>query len=297
MPMEAKLPARLGVAIMMVAAACFATNHVAARIAFDHGTAVATAVTVRAAVTALFLLALMRMQGVRIAFQRGTLPRLALIGLLVAVQSYCLSSAVAMIPAALALLVFQTCPLLFVLLSWASGKERPRPGVMFAIPLALVGLALALDIRFGQLAQRWADIGAGVTWAFGAALSYSIVLFANAHWIKGVDGRLRTFVMTSVTATVVLVAAGAAGAHALPADGLGWLGLAILSVFYCAAMTTLFLTLPRLEGASGTVALNFEPIAVLGLAWIFLGQAVSPSQIAGAFLVVAAIVWLGWARR
>ena len=33
--MDAKLPARLGVAIMMVAAACFATNHVAARIAFD----------------------------------------------------------------------------------------------------------------------------------------------------------------------------------------------------------------------------------------------------------------------
>ena len=295
--MEAKLPARLGVAIMLIASVCFATNHVGARAAFDHGTSVATAVTVRAAGTALFLLLLMRLQGVRIALQRGTLLRLALVGLLVALQSYCLSSAVAIIPAALALLVFQTCPMLFVLLSWASGKERPRPGVAAAIPLALAGLGLALDIRFGQLAERWADIGAGVSWAFGAAVSYAIVLFANAHWVKDVDGRLRTFVMTGVTAIVVLIAAGAAGAHALPADRIGWVGLSVLTVFYCIAMTTLFLTLPRLHGASGTVALNFEPIAVLALAWIFLDQAVKPLQIAGAFLVVAAIVWLGAAKR
>ena len=295
--MEAKLPARLGVAIMLSAAVCFATNHVAARLAFDHGTGVATAVTVRAAGTALFLLALMRLQGVRIALQRATLARLALVGLLVALQSYCLSSAVAIIPAALALLVFQTCPMLFVLLSWASGKESPRPTVLLAIPLALAGLGLALDIRLGQLAERWADIGVGVSWAFGAAVSYAIVLFANAHWVKGVDGRLRTFVMTGVTAIVVLVAAGAAGAHALPADRIGWVGLLVLSFFYCVAMTTLFLALPRLEGASSTVALNFEPIAVLALAWMFLGQAVKPLQIAGAFLVVAAIGWLGTAKR
>lgn len=291
--MEAKLPARLGVAIMVIAAACFATNHVAARIAFDHGTSVATAVTVRAAVTALFLLVLMRLQGVQISLQRGTLARLALVGLLVAVQSYCLSSAVAIIPAALALLVFQICPMLFVLLSWATGKESLRPAVLLAIPVALAGLVLALDIRFDQLAERWADIGAGVSWAFGAALSYAIVLFANAHWVKGVDGRLRTFVMTGVTATVVLIAAGAAGVHALPADPIGWIGLSVLSVFYCIAMTTLFLTLPRLHGSSGTVALNFEPIAVLGIAWVVLDQSVNPLQIAGAFLVVAAIVWLG----
>jgi drug/metabolite transporter (DMT)-like permease len=295
--MEAKLPARVGVAIVLIAAVGFATNHVGARLAFDHGASVATAVTVRAAGTALLLLVLMRLQGVRLALPRRPLLRLALVGLLVAVQSYCLSSAVAIIPAALALLVFHTCPMLFVLLSWASGKERLRPAVLVAIPVALAGLGLALDLRPDQLARRWEDIGIGVCWALGAAVSYAVVLFANAHWVKGVDGRLRTCVMTGVTAMVVLVAAGAAGAHALPVDGVGWLGLCVMTFFYCAAMTTLFLTLPRLDGSIGTVALNFEPIALLGLAWLFLGQAVSPLQIAGAFLVVAAIVWLGTAKR
>ena len=295
--MEAKLPARLGVAIMLVASVFFATNHVGARLAFDHGASVPTAVTVRAAGTALLVLILMRLQGVSLSLLPEARARLAVVGLLVALQSYCLSSAVAIIPAGLALLVFHTCPMLFVLLSWASGKERLRPSVLLAIPFALAGLWLVLDIRPGQIAERWADIGAGVSWAFAAAVLYALVLFANAHWVKSVDGRLRTFVMTVVTATVVLIAGAAAGRHALPADGTGWLGLAVLTIFYCIAMTTLFLTLPRLDGAIGTVALNFEPIAVLALAWIFLDQAVQPLQIAGAFLVVGAIAWLGIAKR
>ena len=53
----------------------------------------------------------------------------------------------------------------------------------------------------------------------------------------------------------------------------------------------------RSEGTASTIGLNFEPIAVLALAWIFLGQAVKPLQIVGAFLVVGAIAWLGSARR
>jgi drug/metabolite transporter (DMT)-like permease len=61
-------------------------------------------------------------------------------------------------------------------------------------------------------------------------------------------------------------------------------------------MSSLFFILPRLSAAS-TAALNFEPIALLVLAWIFLGQAVTPLQIAGAFLTVGAIAWLGISKK
>ena len=54
--------------------------------------------------------------------------------------------------------------------------------------------------------------------------------------------------------------------------------------------------LPRVPAAS-TAALNFEPIALLGLAWIVLGQAVTPLQIVGAFLTVGAIAWLGISKK
>jgi drug/metabolite transporter (DMT)-like permease len=45
------------------------------------------------------------------------------------------------------------------------------------------------------------------------------------------------------------------------------------------------------------MALNFEPIAVLALAWLFLDQTVSALQTLGIFIVVAAIFLLGLLKR
>jgi drug/metabolite transporter (DMT)-like permease len=67
-------------------------------------------------------------------------------------------------------------------------------------------------------------------------------------------------------------------------------------LFYCVAMVGLFTVLPRVP-ATSTAALNFEPIALLLLAWVFLGHAVSPWQIAGAMLTVGSIVWLGASKH
>jgi drug/metabolite transporter (DMT)-like permease len=118
-------------------------------------------------------------------------PRALPIGVLVAIQSFCLYTAVTRIPVALALLVFQSFPLLYVLLSAATGKEKLRWRALAPIPLALVGLALALDVygKAGDVAGRWAEIGSGVGWALGAAVAFALVVFFNTHWLKALDGR------------------------------------------------------------------------------------------------------------
>ena len=76
-------------------------------------------------------------------------------------------------------------------------------------------------------------------------------------------------------------------------------GLAALTLLYGTAITSLFIVLPRLGagGTSSTVALNFEPIAVLAIAWVALGQAIAPLQVLGAFIVVGAIAWLSATKR
>ena len=103
--------------------------------------------------------------------------------------------------------------------------------------------------------------------------------------------------MTAVTAVVVLTGGAAADALAAPRDATGWLGLALLTVFYCIAMSTTVHRPAAACRAASTAALNFEPIALLGLAWIVLAQAVTPLQIAGAFVTVGAIAWLGIAKK
>ncbi len=214
-------------------------------------------------------------------------------------QSYCLYSAVALIPVALALLAFQTFPMLLALISWVGGGERPSRRVLLAMPVALVGLAFALDVwgKSGDLAGRWAEVGAGVLWALGASVSFATALFLITRWLGTMDGRLRSFLFMSVVAVVTLAGGSLTNSFALPADATGWIALALLTVFYGTAITATFVLLPKLGAVNNAAVLNFEPIAVLGLAWVVLGQAVAPLQILGAFIVVGAIAWMGAGKR
>ncbi|MGH8675983.1 MAG: EamA family transporter, partial [Burkholderiales bacterium] len=136
------IPRWLGIVLLLVIATTFGANHIAARVAFEHGASVTTAVAIRSTGTALFVLALLLLNGISLKIPRQTFGRSVLIGLLLAVQSYCLYSAVAVIPVALALLAFNTYPMLLSLISWAAGGERPTARTLFAMPVALGGLAL-----------------------------------------------------------------------------------------------------------------------------------------------------------
>jgi len=293
------LPRWAGIAALLAIATIFGSNHIAARISFDHGTSVAAAVAFRATGTAVALAAVILALHIPFRMPPATLRRTLAIGVLIAAQSYCLYSSVARIPAALALLAFNTFPMLYALLSAAAGMERLSRRALVAMPVALFGLVLALDVvgNADKLSARWAEIGVGVGFSLAASLCFATVLFVSARWLHGVDGRVRSGVINAVVALVVLGVGAPAGQIALPADGTGWAGLLLLTLLYGSGITALFMLQPRLVSASDTAALNFEPIAVLFLAWAILGQGLEPRQIAGALIVIGAIVALGTAKR
>lgn len=292
-------PRWLSVAILLVIATVFGSNHIAARVAFDHGVNVTTAVAARSIGTALFVGVLLVASRVPLALPAAARWRAIAVGGIIAVQSYCLYSAVARIPVALALLAFNTFPMMITLISWAAGSERPARRALIAMPVALCGLALALDVigASGNVAGRWAEIGAGVGYALGAAVSFAAALFLTSRWLKDVDGRLRTLLTMSTVAVLLLAAGAVAGNLTLPANAGGWLGLGLLTLFYGAAFTALFVLLPRLDPLNNSSTLNFEPIAVLFLAWPILGQSVAPLQFVGALIVVGTVVALGSAKH
>ncbi|MCL4182971.1 MAG: DMT family transporter [Burkholderiaceae bacterium] len=294
------LPRWLGVSLLLLLAVSFAGNHVSARLAFDHGANVATAVAVRSFGTALFVLLLLRQAGVVVRMPMPTLRRAAAIGLLVSLQSLCLYSAVARIPVALALLAFNTFPMMLGLISWAAGAERPSRRAFVAMPIALLGLALALDVA--GLARpagvsAAASLGTGVAFALGGAAAFATALFLTTRWLGTTDGRLRTLVLMSVVALVAFASGMLGGSFHWPRDGIGWLALALLTVLYGSAITALFVLLPRLGAVNNAAVLNFEPIAALFLGWIVLDQRIAPIQAVGAFVVIGAIVMLTTGRR
>jgi drug/metabolite transporter (DMT)-like permease len=97
--------------------------------------------------------------------------------------------------------------------------------------------------------------------------------------------------------TVLVLAAGLfARSLSLPVDAIGWIGLALLTTLYGIAFTVMFSVVTPLASPSATVALNFEPIAAMIIAWLVLGQAVTPTQVLGGLLVIGAIALLGLKR-
>jgi drug/metabolite transporter (DMT)-like permease len=288
----------LGIVVLLLIATAMGSNHVASRVAFDHGASVPTAVLARAGLNAVFTLLLVRSAGLSLALPRLTLARAALVGAMLTVQSLCIASAVARMPVALALLVFNTFPITLAVLSWASGGERPSRRAMIAMPVAFAGLALALGARPGAFAGGAShDYLVGVLLAATASLSFGSVLLLTTRWLGGVDGRVRTLVMMSVIVVLTLALGPSVGGFRMPADAAGWTGLALLALLYSGGITTLFVVLPRLGAVNNSAVLNFEPIAAMGMAWLVLDQAMVPLQLAGAALVVAAIVSLSLGAR
>ena len=288
-------------ATLLLIALMMGANHVAARLAFDHGVSVATAVLFRSGVTAVVVWLIVRVARVPVALSPPQRWALLKIGLLIALQSLCLYSAVARLPVALALLAFNTYPLWTALWARVLKGERAEPALLRAMPVLLVGLALALDVAGAAsglgAAAHWGRIGAGVAFALTAAASFGLALVVTQHETPGLDGRVRTAATMALVAAAALVGVAAQGGVALPQAPAGWWGLLGLTVLYGTAFTIMFTVLPRLGVVGGSPIMNVEPIFALLLAWAVLGEAIAPVQVLGGLLVVATVMWLGLRRR
>ena len=288
-------------ATLLLVALMMGANHVAARLAFNHGVDVATAVSFRSSVTALVVGLLLLLQPptplkLTLRHRRGLLA----IAALLSVQSLCLYSAVARLPVALALLAFNTYPLWTALWARLFYGDRPAPHLLRAMPVMLLGLALALDVLGASsglgAAGHWAQIGTGVGFALTAAATFGMVLVLTQHEAGDLDGRLRTFTTMVGVSTIALISMAWQGGPQLPDAAAGWWGLGALTLLYGTAFTVMFTVLPRLGVVANSAIMNIEPIFALLLAWAILGQTIAPLQVVGGLMVVSMVMWLGLRR-
>jgi len=295
----AKLSPRAFVTLLLVAC-LFGANHVAARVAFNHGLDVATAVAVRSLGTAALVALLVVVQGVPRRLSPRQCKLLLGIGVVLAAQSLSLYSAVLRLPVVLALLAFNTFPLWTAFWARVLYRQRPARAVLLAMPLILLGLTLALDV-FGAAsglgaAAQWGRIGAGVSFAVTAAALFGLALVITQHEAAEVGGRVRTALTMAVVGVVALLVVAAQGGPHFPQAPAGWWGLLLLTLLYGTAITVTFTLLPKLGVVGSSPILNVEPVASLVMAWVVLGQAIAPVQVLGSLTVVAAVMGLGLRR-
>ena len=136
--------------------------------------------------------------------------------------------------------------------------------------------------------RQWGRIGSGVAFALTAAATFGVALVLTQQEAGDVDGRVRTRTTMSMVGLLALAGVAVQGGFRLPQASVGWWGLAALTFLYGTAFTIMFTVLPKLGVVGNSAIMNVEPVFALVLAWLILGQAIAPVQVAGALLVVGA---------
>jgi drug/metabolite transporter (DMT)-like permease len=166
-----------------------------------------------------------------------------------------------------------------------TGRERLTPRLVASLACAFAGLVLVLGVGSQPPSAL------GIAAALGAALAFSTALVLTPTLAPDLPAPLRAFFMVATAATLFVTASLVTGDYRLPENAAAWLGLAGLSVLYAVGFSGLFLLLPLLGPIPIAVTLNLEPLAVALISWIALGEALTPAQMLGGLLVVAAVIY------
>jgi drug/metabolite transporter (DMT)-like permease len=235
--------------------------------------------------TSLLLLALLAVRGTS-PWPAGREGRYAIaLGLLVAAQTAFVQVAVMLMPVTLAILVFYTYPFFTGVVMSVLGTDRMKLSLALALVAAFAGLTLVLGV--GKEPVNPLGIAAGL----GASASFTATLVLTMRLAPSLGAPLRTFLMMSMAAAVFVVASVVTRDFTLPETSPAWTGLLGLVICYAVGIILLFLCLPMLGPTDTAVILNMEPVAVALIAWLALGEALTPPQWAGALLVVAAVIF------
>jgi drug/metabolite transporter (DMT)-like permease len=172
--------------------------------------------------------------------------------------------------------------------AWLLWRERPENAQLLGVPVALAGVVL-ISGALGAEAYG-ADPALGVVLGLVTAVAYAAYLLLLR---KGRD-RSR-FAGPILDATLACALVGAiAGSLSGELDlvprlpGHAWLFLLALSAQVLAGLL-LVIALPRMPAVTTSLLLLVQPILSVGLAMLLIGEAPSPTQLAGVVLVMIGV--------
>ena len=173
--------------------------------------------------------------------------------------------------------------------AWWLLKERPHAGLLAAVPVLLLGVALVSGALGGDTYGRDPQLGVLLGLATSAAYAgFLLLLRSGATDRRRLAGPL---LHASATATLASLVYGVAlGELEVPgAAALGWLALLAVSAQVVGWML-ISSSLPRLPAALTSVLLLAQPVGSLAIAAVVLGEEPTAVQLAGAACVLAGVV-------
>lgn len=283
----------IGLALAAAGSVLFSAKAIVIKLAYRQGVDAETLLALR------MLLALPFFVAALIWSSRGAAPlagrdhaRLVLVGLLgYYAASWLDFLGLQYVSAALERLVLYLNPTLVLLMSALFLGRRVRRAEGLALALAYGGIVLvfAHDVRLDG-----GDTLLGTLLVFGAALCYAAYLVISGELVARV-GAIRLVAYAMCVATVAVLAQWAAlrPLAALDQPAPVW-GLSLFNALLCTVVPVFATMMAVQRVGAGTTALAamVGPVATIGLAWLFLDEAVTVWQLAGTALVLAGVTVL-----
>lgn len=286
-----------GVALALISAASFSVTGTFVHSLTDAGWSPGAAVIARVGCAAVMLVvpALIALGG-RWSVLRRSLVTIAIYGAVtIAGCQFCYFNAISHLSLGVALLLEYLGIVLIVGYLWLRHGQRPSQVTVVGSALALVGLALVIDVLGGVRLDP-----AGVLWALGAAVGLAMYFMISGN----ADPEIPPLVLAAggmIAGTLSLLALGACGVMPVRAT-FGtvvfagrvvpwWVPVAGVSVIsaalaYVAGIGAARRLGPRLASFLGLTEVLFAIIA----AWWLLDELPTPIQLAGGALILAGVV-------
>ena len=187
---------------------------------------------------------------------------------------------------AIATLGFASFPAFITLFEGLIFRERVRLAEWLLLGLVTAGLVLVTP------SFDLADQGTvGLAWGLLSGLTFALLALSNRRSASGMDPMQVACWQNLVVALVMLPFAAAQLPSVAAVD---WLWLALLGVFCTGLSHYLFVSsLTRLNARSAGLVIALEPVYAIAFAWALFSQQPTPRMLAGAALIVTAIVWSG----
>ncbi len=290
---------RTGALYCLASAAGFGAMGVFGKLAYDEGVTVGTLLSTRFVLAAVvFWLILVCARGgireLRSLTRRDLLIAIALGAVGYGAQAGAYFAALDRLDASLLALLVYTYPVLVAVAAIAIGREPARRTTAVSLALASTGLVLVL-----------AGAAAGALDALGTALGLTAATVYTGYILisDGVTARVGPLALSTLVCTgagVSLTLAGLAGGDldpgAVTAEGYGWLA-ALALVSTVGAVALFFAGLRRVGPTAASILSTVEPVVTVALAFAVFGESLSPTQLTGGALVLAAVLTVRAPRK
>ena len=216
----------LGIAVAIAAGAAFAIANTSAGVAYQSGSNPLTVASTLFLLPTAILIAWLSFTGVPLVLPKRQAIVAVLLGAVTALYNWALLGSFNSIPFALAVLIIYFYPLIAAVIVATLGWDKFAWRTGAAIVVALIGLALALDVRGSNL-----NIS-GVSLAFLAAVGLAVVVAVSSRVCGNGDARPVTLYMSAAASVLLLLLCAAIGEFAFPQTGTGSISFGAAAAFY-----------------------------------------------------------------